>query len=59
MHKSVAGSVAGRLKTTLQNGFILFYTVLLEIKQNPSLSVFLIFNWRKLEKIGSNDNTFG
>ena len=37
----VAGSVAGRLKTTLQNGFILFYTVLLEIKQNPSLSVFI------------------
>ena len=41
MHQSVAGSVAGRLKTTLQNSFILFYTVLLEIKNNHSLSVFI------------------
>ena len=39
-YQIVAGSVAGRLKTTLQNGFILFYTVLLEIKNNHSLSVF-------------------
>ena len=37
---NVAGYLARRLKTTLQNGFILFYTVLLEIKNNHSLSVF-------------------
>ena len=36
---NVAGYLARRLKTTLQNGFILFYTVLMGIKKNYSLCI--------------------